>query len=331
MPAGKERVAEIVDYSINHGEDETCKVFNIQRTALDRYKRTYKSIKKEFNKKVGEFNWREWVPNMQERQRLHEKASWSQDSATVAIKTEFPCLVYKPLGDSHIGNIGTDYGRLVELTDAIKTIPYLYISLTGDETDNFISFKNQLPMLSQIISPEEQDEFLLSWLMEIKDKILFSGWGNHTQEFEEKVSARSAVKNILNRNIVYFNGIGICNLQLNEQKYKIVSTHTTRYSSSFNKTHGLKQLARKDIPDADIYIAAHIHDTAYEYTFERGVFQLFMVLGSLKINDGYAKRWFSYFSSSKDGAIVLDTQQHRFIPYPCLEDALEYAKLKNGV
>lgn len=42
MPAGKERVSEIVDYSIGHGDDETCKVFNIQRTALDRYKRTYK-------------------------------------------------------------------------------------------------------------------------------------------------------------------------------------------------------------------------------------------------------------------------------------------------
>lgn len=42
MPAGKERVAEIVDHSIIHGDDETCRVFNIQRTALDRYKRTYK-------------------------------------------------------------------------------------------------------------------------------------------------------------------------------------------------------------------------------------------------------------------------------------------------
>ena len=42
MPAGKERVAEVVDYAILHGDDEACKVFNINRTALDRYKRTYK-------------------------------------------------------------------------------------------------------------------------------------------------------------------------------------------------------------------------------------------------------------------------------------------------
>jgi predicted phosphodiesterase len=326
MPAGKERVAEIVKYIEQFGETKASADLDLKEKTLKRY---VQYANKMVNKKVGEFNWREWVPNMQERQRLHEKASWSQDSASITIKTDFPCIVYKPLADNHIGDIGCDYNRLLELTDLVKGIPYLYISLTGDDTDNFVSFKNQLPMLSQILSPEEQDEFLLSWLDEIKDKILFSGWGNH-QEFEEKVSARSSVKNILNRNLIYFNGIGICNLQLNEQKYKIVSTHTTRYSSSFNKTHGLKQLARKDIPDADIYIAGHVHDPAQEYTYERGVFQLFMVLGSLKMNDGYSKRWFSYFTAQKDGAVVLDTQKHRFIPYPCLEDALEYAKLRNG-
>jgi len=42
MPAGKERVSEIVDYAIIHGDEETCKTFNIQRTALDRYRRTYR-------------------------------------------------------------------------------------------------------------------------------------------------------------------------------------------------------------------------------------------------------------------------------------------------
>lgn len=330
MPAGKERVSEISKYIELYGEEAAILEYNLQASTIKRYRRFYNAVEKTVDKKIGEFNWREWLPNITERQRLHEKASWSQDSANITINTDFPCIVYKPLADNHIGDIGCDYNRLLELTDLVKSIPYLYISLTGDDTDNFVSFKNQLPMLSQILSPEEQDEFLLSWLEELKDKILFSGWGNH-QEFEEKVSARSSVKNILNRNLVYFNGIGICNLQLNAQKYKIVSTHTTRYSSSFNKTHGLKQLARKDIPDADIYIAGHIHDPAQEYTYERGVFQLFMVLGSLKMNDGYSKRWFSYFTAQKDGAVVLDTQQHRFIPYPCLEDALEYAKLRNGI
>ncbi len=42
MPAGKERVTEIVDYAILHTDEEACTTFDIDRTTLDRYKRVYK-------------------------------------------------------------------------------------------------------------------------------------------------------------------------------------------------------------------------------------------------------------------------------------------------
>ena len=284
----------------------------------------------EDDKKTGIFDWREWSSLLMQRQALHEKASWSQDSANVKIETEYPCIVWKPMADMHIGDMGADYESLVDFTDKVMTIPYLYLSLSGDEEDNFISFKNQLAILQQILNPEEQDSFLESWLSEIAPRILFSGYGNHA-EFEERVSARNTVKKILSRNVVYFNGIGVCNIKVNDQTYKAVSTHKCRYNSSFNKTHGLKQLARRDIPDADVYISAHIHDPAYEISFERGIEQAFIVLGSIKRNDGYAKRYFAYFSARRDAAIVLDSTEHRMIVFPCLEDALDYAKLKNGV
>jgi predicted phosphodiesterase len=38
----KERVGEIVDYSILHGDDEACKTYNVKPASLDRYKRMYK-------------------------------------------------------------------------------------------------------------------------------------------------------------------------------------------------------------------------------------------------------------------------------------------------
>ena len=605
----------------------------------------------EDDKKTGGFDWREWSSLLMQRQALHEKASWSQDSANVKIETEYPCIVWKPMADMHIGDMGADYESLVDFTDKVMTIPYLYLSLSGDEEDNFISFKNQLAILQQILNPEEQDSFLESWLSEIAPRILFSGYGNHcltpdydvltkrgwlkyneltkndmvlsfdpkteacrwdtinqvitntindeivifktrgfefsgtknhrmlgqtawdhandkyryvlsddlerdifyikssanidsdeysinddllyligwiltdgqiannrgkndyriyqskdttkiisvlnrlgykysdhcrdrdtksicgkllvkrpmpqhcirvsresdsilnevlptkqiqdwmynlsnrqfnilleaiidgdgtrrginssmiygeyaflsslqglcvmhgyrskisqnnrgdnvlyitkkqttiiqpsihktyelysgitwclnvplsnfmvrkngtayftgNSEFEERVSARNTVKKILSRNVVYFNGIGVCNIKVNDQTYKAVSTHKCRYNSSFNKTHGLKQLARRDIPDADVYISAHIHDPAYEISFERGIEQAFIVLGSIKRNDGYAKRYFADFSARRDAAIVLDSTEHRMIVFPCLEDALDYAKLKNGV
>lgn len=280
------------------------------------------------DKKIGVFDWREWSTLLTQRQALHEKASWSQDSANIKIETKFPCIVWKPMADMHIGDMGTDYESLMDFTDKVLNIPYLYLSLSGDEEDNFISFKNQLAMLQQILNPEEQDSFIESWLSEISPRILFSGWGNHA-EFEEKVSARNTVKKILSRNLIYFNGIGVCNILVNDQEYKVVTTHKTRYNSSFNKTHGLKQLARRDIPDGDVYLSAHIHDPAYEISFERGIEQAFIVLGSIKRNDGFSKRYFSFFSARRDAAIVLDSTAHRLIVFPCLDDALDYAKLKN--
>lgn len=282
----------------------------------------------EDDKKIGLFNWREWTDLLVKRQGLHEKASWSQDAATVKIETPYKCIVWKPLADFHIGDIGTDYERLRDFTDNVLKNPWLYISLSGDDTDNFVSFKNQLAMLQQILNPEEQDNFLESWLDEIGPRVLFSQYGNHG-EFSERVSARNPIKKILSKNIIYFNGIGVCNIELNGQKYKIASTHKTRYNSSFNKTHGLKHLARRDIPDADVYVSAHIHDPAYEVSFERGREQGFIVLGSIKTNDGYGKRYFSYFSSSRDAAVVLDSERHRFIIFPCLDDAIEYAEMRN--
>lgn len=280
------------------------------------------------DKKKSSVNWREWVQNMKDHQELHNAASSYQKSANPRIVTNFRYLVLKPLADAHLGNMGVNYDRLSDFTDSLLRIPYLYCCLLGDDTDNFVSFKNQLPVVSQLISPQEQMWFLESWLGEIAPKILFSCWGNHA-EFSERSAGVNPVASILSKNVVYFNGIGHCRINLNEVEYDIVATHCTRYGSSFNLCHGLKQMARKDAPDADIYLSAHVHQPDFEVSFERGRTQLFMVMGSLKEHDAYSERYFSYFSSREDYAIVLDTFEHRVIPMIRLRDALEFAEAGN--
>lgn len=282
------------------------------------------------DKKEGVTDWREIATHLQETQRLHEKASWSQDQGIIRIDNPPPVIVFKPLSDAHLGSIGTDYASFVDFSDSVLSIPYLYTALLGDETDNFVSFKNQLAVVQQILSPEKQDEFVESWLVEMTVKILFAIWGNHG-EFDERVSGKNPLKKILNRKVTYFNGIGICHLKVGEQTYKIVATHKTRYNSSFNKTHGLKQLARKDIPDADLYMAGHDHDPAYENSYERGMEQWFVKFGTLKKNDGFGKRYFSFFCAQRDAAITLDSRTHKILVWPSLEDALHYAEQENKI
>jgi hypothetical protein len=275
------------------------------------------------DKKVGETDWREWSQHLQAGQKLHEKSSCSQDKCQIEIKTDKDHIIYQPLSDIHIGSIGCDYKSLEDFTDMILNFDNVFFSLTGDSVDGFYQFKNMLAIHQMQLSPEEQLSFFESWVNETRHKFLFSTWGNH-EAMEERASGMNSTKRMLNRKIVYFNGIGIANLKINDVEYKIVATHKTRNNSMYNRTHGLKQLARNDIPDADIYLAGHIHTSSFEMAFERGQEQLFALLGTLKKNDGFAKRYFSYYVSQQMTAIVLNTKKKEFIPFSNLKQALKY-------
>jgi hypothetical protein len=275
------------------------------------------------DKKNGSFDWREWTDELSDIQKLHEKASFSQDVATIKIDTKYKSLIILPLADLHIGSISTNYEAFRNFTDFILKHDNVYVMLVGDLTDNFGTFKNALAVLQQIISPEKQEQFIESWLDEIAHKILVTGWDNHSS-FDEKFTGKNSIKKLLSRNFVYFNGIGVANISLNGVNYKLAMTHRTRGFSSFNKTHGLKRLAREDIPDADIYVSAHVHTPAMETTGERGLIQTFIVTGSIK-NDGYAKRYFSYNHYEYFPCFVISSETKHVLPFFYMEDAIKFS------
>lgn len=279
------------------------------------------------NKKIGSVNWRDHARHAMGKRELHQKASWSNDDGQIKIDIPKDNIIVQPLGDLHFGSIASDMKALVEITDAIVNDPRIYVILLGDLTDNFVSFKNQLAVHQQIMSPSEQDDFLESWLNEIKDKVLFATWCNHS-EFEERASGKNSVKKILSRSVMYFNGMAKIELDLNGIVYKIAATHKTRFNSSFNATHGLKQLARKDFPDCDIYLAGDTHWPAMERAFERNIDQLFIKIGTFKLDDGYSKRYFSRYTSSVMPCFVLNTKQKDVCGFWKLDQALKYVGKK---
>jgi len=283
----------------------------------------YSKNKIRSNKKRGVFSWREHAEHAKQNRSLHQKASWSNDDGKIHIDIESKNIIVQPLGDLHFGSIASDMNALIDITNAIVNDPRIYIILLGDLTDNFVSFKNKLAMHQQIMSPSEQDDFLESWLNEIKHKVLFATWCNHS-EFEERVSGKNAIKKILSRSVMYFNGMAKVSLNINDVEYKLAATHKTRFNSSFNATHGLKQMARKDFPDCDVYLAGDTHWPAMERSFERGIEQLFIKIGSLKLDDGYSKRYFSRYSSAAMPCFVLDTKKKDVVPFWKLDQALKY-------
>ncbi len=281
------------------------------------------------DKKEGMTDWRARIKLAKQIQASHQSASWSQDYANPIIETKLNHIILQPFSDTHIGAIGTDYDLFESFTDYILKTPEIYIALIGDLGDNFVNFRNMLAVHQQIMSPEEQDEFLEAWIKEIKHKVLFSTWGNH-EEFEERATGRNVIKRILKHNVIYMNGIGKIKLTLKNGKsnidYEIAATHKTRYNSSYNITHGLKQLARFDIPSQDIYIGGDTHHPAKETTFFQGKEQIFLKMGTLKVNDGYAKRYFSYLTSSAMPCVALSTKEKQITDFWTMQQALEFCK-----
>lgn len=275
------------------------------------------------NKKKGSSHWRDWLPNIKERQKLRKTASHTQREVKIEIPAKEDKIIVLPLSDTHIGAMATDYDKFVALTETVLNNPNIYVALIGDLTDHFVNFRNMAAVHGQILNPEEQIIFLQSWIEDIKPKVLFATWCNHS-EFEEKQTGFNTVKRILEDRLVYFNGIGQADVTVGKATYNIVATHKTRYYSSFNLTHGLKQLARKDKPGGDIYIGGDKHEPDMSVSPIGSVMTTFLQLGTLKTNDVYSQRYFSFYTHAEFPCVVLDTTKKNHIPFMHVDDAIDF-------
>jgi UDP-2,3-diacylglucosamine pyrophosphatase LpxH len=277
------------------------------------------------DKKEAEVDWESWVDMFTDYTDLTKKASTSNDKGTVELVTDLPYIIIQPFGDLHLGSGGVDYRYFKDFTNGVLDTPELMLCLLGDMVDGFVNFKNMLAVHQQIVAPYLQDEIFTDWLRTVEHKVLFSTFDNHSI-FEERSTGKNAIKKIQSENLMYFNGMGQANIIVNDIEYRIVCTHKTTYNSSFNRTHGLKQMSRKQIQGGDIYMAGHIHTPAMEVCFEHGQDQIFVMIGTLKVNDGFAKRFFDAYCSSIMPCIVLDTKRKHMIPFWELNDAIKFVR-----
>ena len=327
-----EKILKEKNFKYDGGKDSLRKAINRTRKWVGiKYDNPYITITKskkvllKTDKKEGKVEWREWVGHLDDRQQLHKKASWGQDKSRSKFITDYPYIIIQPISDLHIGAIGTDYNELVFLSDTLLKYDNLYAVILGDVADNFVNFRNMLAVHQQIISPEQQDELIESWIKEIKHKILFATWGNH-EEFEEKASGRNIIKRILKHNVVYFNGMAQAKIKVNDIEYGFAVTHKTRYYTAYNKTHGIKRMLREEFPECDIGIAGDKHVPGYEEFVEAGRWKLALQLGTLKVDDGYSKRYFSYKTLSDMPCVVLNTKVKEFIPFRTIERAIDFTE-----
>lgn len=278
----------------------------------------------ETNKKVGRFKWREWTPHLIELQKLKQESSSSQDFANIKLGRG-ESVILLPFSDQHIGAWGADYEAFTRMTDDILKCPNLYVALLGDYLEYAIKLRSVLETTAQILPPDAQADFLEDWLVEIKPKVAWACWDNHGVEREEKQSGTSTIKRTLSKHVVYHNGIGHMDVQVGKQVYRIASSHRFKQGSSIlDPCAAQRRYMRFEGVDREIAMQGDTHKPGLSVYHDGPQKRVALNAGTLHTNSGYAKRYFSLFTSTAYPCLVLESDVHNVIPFWNLQDATKY-------
>lgn len=278
------------------------------------------------NKKVGKMDWREILSAAQGLQAVRKKASGSNKEADISIKTKYDKIIVLPLADTHLGSFGTDYDLFLQYIDLAKNCEPLYIGWNGDLVDYFVQFKTMKAVFSQVLNPEMQLMVLEGCVKEVAPKTLWATWCNHSQ-FEERVSGMNQVKNILKERLLYFDGIAKFRIHVNGITYSMVTTHKPPLWSRFNLTHGLKQMARLELPSCDLYMAGDKHQPAVETVFMQGKIMHYLQSGTLKTDDAFGHQYFAPVTCPAMPCFVLDATKKEITTFWTVQQAMIYCGL----
>lgn len=336
MPKEKiEAIYRLADENKGISEGEIARRVGCSRWAVHSYLRSGRvtfapdapsSIKSD--KKVGEFNWREWGEKLTEVQALKKKGSFSQDVGNIELGDGTHGVIIASFSDQHMGAWSTDYQALQTLTDELLNTRDLYIALLGDYGHYAIKMRNVLEVSDNILPPEQQTQFIESWFDEIWHKVACATWDNHGVERQEKQAGESSVKKILSKKVVYFNGIGRLNVKVGQQLYKGVVSHRFRGESLLNPCHNQMRHMRFEDTDRDFALQGDLHKPGMIKYTDGDRVRVAINTGSIQTNSGYAKRYFSLTTHPVYPVLYLDNETHCMTPFWSIKEYLQWRKNK---
>ncbi len=277
---------------------------------------------KEWDKKEGGFNWRDANKAIGSMQALKRESSTSQDESHIAFPDAARPMCVIAIADWHWGSWATSHEAIESITDEILSIPDLYIAILSDMEQMSIKMRSVLEVSDNVLPPKMQSLYTESWLAEVAPKVLFATWDNHSVLRNEAQSGYSRYADIMGRNVIYYNGIGHCTLQVGTQEYKIAASHFFRGRSMYNPLHSHLRYVRHEAPDREVIMAGDSHVPGIMQMIEGGMQRVAINTGSLQLNSGYAKRFFSLKTHPVFPCLEFDHAEHRITPFWSIRDWL---------
>jgi hypothetical protein len=241
------------------------------------------------DKKEVKIDWRRNLERLKEMGKLIEEAEIVQEEGTYRVPLTDPEIPYAMglfFSDAHIGSYSTDYDLVTGLIDTVLKTPNSFLVDCGDTFDagvwGGLQHEQILPQYMQTFTIEDM-------MRELGDKYGACVIGNHPEFLftasghkPEMIFARQMKGPV-------FAGMGLLNLEVGEQKYKVALSHTYWGKSKINIFNTCVRLREKEYPDADVFCVAHEHIWGYmkEMVNKREV--LYIRPGTAKLRDRYAR------------------------------------------
>lgn len=263
-----------------------------------------------------------------QRQRNKVFASKLVHEVRIEVPDGGPIAVAFP-SDWHIGNVGTDHERIVRDVQLIAEHPRLFCALGGDPVDNFIIEKMISASRSQIAQVDVQWRLFRHLVKKLvkSQSLLFVGAGNH-DAWTQKVAGLDGISAALRGIAVVNTGEGgFVKLTVGAVPYMIYRKHKpTRWNSSYNPTHFLKQMLRMGATyDFDIGVSEHFHNANIElgeYRPGTGGERAFITTGSYKVRDQYSEDLGFYGGGYGVPVVVLWPDRKEIMPVMRLTQAI---------
>lgn len=266
------------------------------------------------SKKIGSrVSWRAMNAFATEAKKIRSAASWAQPKGQLTLNySKQKSLSFICLSDLHALSYGTDHQNLERIIDEIMAEPDLKIGLVGDLCQMSIKMRSVMEVSDNVLPPEMQMEWLESFLNEIKDRVLFCTWDNHSVTREESQSGVSVFARLAGRNCPYFAGIGHVNVKVGKQTYKIAVSHKFNGGSMLNPCHSQMRYLRFEGVDREIAIAGDSHKAGIVDYTDGKLERLAVNCGSTQDSSGYAQRYFSLFTHDCFPIVTLRGDKHEF-------------------
>jgi hypothetical protein len=245
---------------------------------------------------------------------------------SVGVETDEPIGLVL-MSDWHIGSEGTDIRRLKSDIELVTAHPRLYVGLGGDVCDNFILDKMASAARAQTAQVQVQwrlFRYLMQPLLE-SHSLLWVSSGNHDQ-WTERVATIDPILSAIGRIPVSHIGEGgYVDLKVGQTTYTIWRKHKpTRFNSTFNRTHYLKQMLRVELPrEADILVSEHLHNAELNRWSYRQQDRILVNCGSYKVRDRWAEGIGFLGGGYGVPTIVLYPGSRRMLEFSSIADALE--------